>query len=167
MRVKISTVIGTAAIIGLGVSLAIPKQETLIWNRTQSAPIGLYLRQSSPPDIGDWAILSGQSDTARWISDHGFIGPGWPVIKRVVASSGDEICRYGDHVSINGVVIADAISTSESGLVLPVWRGCQTLLDDQFLLINAHKNSVDGRYFGPENQRDIKGSARLLWRADK
>jgi len=156
-------IIAGFAIILMGYTFLFPGVALLIWNKTDSAPKGLYLLQSNVVSTGDWAILKGNSATAIWIAGHGYIGEGWPIIKRVVASEGDEICRDNLIVTVNRIAIAEALETDFYGNELPSWTGCLRLDETQVFLINDHPHSLDGRYFGAESLTDLSGSARLIW----
>ena len=137
-------------------------QERLIWNRTASAPLGLYWLNDGPYAIGEWAIVSAKSDAGVWSASHGYTSQDWPLIKRVAGLSGDEICRHGADIVINGEGVASAMTADEKGRPLPVWDGCVLLTDDQVFLLNAHPDSLDGRYFGPTNIGDLVGKARKV-----
>lgn len=142
----------------------LPSDGFLIWNRTESAPKGLYWRaRAAALDHGDWAIVSGDSPAARWIAEQRFLAHGWPIIKRIAGVPGDEICRDGLHVSVNGIGVATAFKADSMGRVLPEWSGCATLQEGEFFLLNNHPRSLDGRYFGAASADDIEGEARLLW----
>lgn len=135
----------------------------VIWNRTDSAPQGLYWRQNSLPNIGDWAIVSPKSSAAKWVSQNGYTGPNWPLIKRVAAKTGDKVCRIEEQVLINGRPVAVALADNFSEKKLPDWQGCRVLTDTEFFLLNAHPRSLDGRYFGPTEAQDIAGTALPVW----
>lgn len=140
-----------------------PWSPKLVWNRTQSAPTGLYFVERAEPGSGDWAALSGDSAASNWAAERGYIGQGWPVIKRVRAVSGDEICRLGTEISVNGVVLAEALTEDLEGRPLPVWQGCRRLGEDEIFLLNDHPRSLDGRYFGATRRRELLGRAICLW----
>lgn len=154
--------ISAAALAGVEV---FEPQARLIWNRTPSAPIGLYWRMDRQPSLNGWALLSSDSSAAAWIADHGFLASGWPIIKRVRAIAGDEICRTGDAVLINGAAVAHAVRRSGRRPELPSWSGCRKLGAQEFLLLNDHERSLDGRYFGVTSAAEIDGSLLLLWAA--
>ena len=162
-RIKLIYVVAGFALILLGYTFVFQGTTLLIWNKTTSAPKGMYLWKASNVENGDWAILKGTSASARWIADHDYIGLGWPIIKRVVASEGDEICRENLVISVNDTPIAEALETDFYGEKLPSWSGCRRLKANQYFLINNHPHSLDGRYFGPEEASDLSGSARLIW----
>ncbi len=164
-RIKIIYSIAGFALVLISYTFLFPGLPLVIWNKTDSAPKGLYLWTSSTVSKSDWAILKGNSATAKWIAGHGYIGPDWPIIKRVAAIQGDKVCRKGLRISLNGVAIAQALETDFYGAPLPSWSGCVRLDETQVFLINDHPHSLDGRYFGTESIRDLSGSARLIWAA--
>ena len=116
---------------------------------------------------GMWVIVSAQSSEAEWVSKRGYVGDDWPLVKRVAALPGDEICREGDTISINRLRIAEALETDSLGRQMPVWHGCSILGEDEVFLLNSHPRSIDGRYFGPTKISHIVGSVRSLWTRDK
>ena len=154
--------IGLSAI---GFSMISTLPEQLIWNRTGSVPKGLYWLSDESFTKGGWVVVSARSAEAQWAELHGFLGEDWPLLKRVAGVPGDEICREGVTVLINGMPVGEAFIESESGVVLPFWSGCRRVAEDEIFLMNAHPNSLDGRYFGISSARDIQGSAILLLRA--
>ena len=137
-------------------------EEKLIWNRTASAPIGLYWVSDGPYKSGDWVIGSADSDHAGWAEAHGFVGRDWPLLKRISAINGDEICRSFSTISINGIAIARAKTVDFKNEILPVWSGCVRLNESQVFLLNEHEDSLDGRYFGPTKKADLVGRAHKI-----
>jgi type IV secretory pathway protease TraF len=162
MRRKLPLAIGAVSICLIALSSVLSSHEFLIWNRTESAPQGLYWRSDSPLTLNGWAVVSGKAPAAIWISERGYLAPGWPIIKRVRGLPGDEICRENGSIAINNMPVAVALKADSQGNVLPVWCGCHTLKADEVFLLNDHLRSLDGRYFGPTNIKDVRGSARLL-----
>ena len=162
-RLKLIFFVAAFALILLVYTFISSANQLVIWNKTASAPKGVYLWKSAHVENGDWAILKGTSASALWIADHGYIGSGWPIIKRVVAGEGDEICRENLVISVNNMPIAEALERDFYGEKLPSWSGCKRLKANQYFLINNHPHSLDGRYFGPEEASDLSGSARLIW----
>ena len=161
-RVIVAAVVScTTAIIGISV---FPPSNLLIWNRTQSAPKGLYYRSNGPLDYGAWAIVSGGAPASIWIANNGYLARDWPIIKRVSGLSSDEICRVERAVSVNGNVVATALETDSAGKELPDWQGCFVVAADEVFLLNDHPRSLDGRYFGATDLNDVAGAAHLLLR---
>ncbi|NQY97653.1 MAG: S26 family signal peptidase [Henriciella sp.] len=138
-------------------------QERLIWNRTASAPTGLYRLNDDPFTLGRWVVVSARSDNAQWAQTQGFVGKDWPLLKQIVAVSGDEICRMDGLISVNGNTIGKAKDIDSLGRSLPVWTGCRVLSEAEVFLMNTHQESLDGRYFGATDINDLVGVAALIW----
>lgn len=162
-RPNVLTVAAASAAAIAVAAVAIPTEGFFLWNRTESAPKGLYLRGGGALRKGDWAIVSARAPAAIWIAEHEFLAPGWPIIKRVAGVPGDEICRKSERIFINSALVAVALETDSAGRELPRWSGCTTLGDGEFFLLNDHARSLDGRYFGATKAEDIDGKAHLLW----
>ena len=158
-------VIAGIGLSAIGVSVISTLPERLIWNRTGSVPEGLYWLSDEPYTKGGWVVVSARSAEAEWAEQHGFVGRDWPLLKRVAGVPGDEICRDGVTILINGMPSGEAFIESEAGVLLPFWNGCSRVSEDEIFLMNAHPQSLDGRYFGITSARDIEGSAILLLRA--
>lgn len=155
--------LGVGAIALLAVSSVISPQKRVIWNRTNSAPTGIYWVQNKAPELGDLVVVSATSGDAIWAQSHGFVGSDWPLIKHVAGQSGDNICRLNEQILINEKPVARAIVQSKSGTKLPEWNGCKTLFEGEVFLLNPHPKSLDGRYFGPTKIKDVDGVAALLF----
>ena len=151
--------IGLSAI---GFSMISTLPERLIWNRTGSVPEGLYWLSDEPFTKGGWVVVSARSAEAQWAELHGFVGEDWPLLKRVAGVPGDEICRDGVTILINGMPAGAALLETGDGVVLPSWSGCRRVAEYEIFLMNAHPNSLDGRYFGITSARDVEGSAIVL-----
>ena len=163
MRGKETLTLAAVSVSLLALSPVLSSLDVLVWNRTESAPKGLYWRSDAPLTLNGWAVVSGDAPASLWIAEHGFLARDWPVIKRVRGLPGDEICRDKEAVSINGEPVATALKTDSRGLNLPQWQGCFTLTAAQVFLLNDHPRSLDGRYFGATNLKDVRGSARLIF----
>ena len=87
-----------------------------------------------------------------------------PLLKHVAALGGQEVCRIGRAVSIDGAHVGDALERDHRGRPLPSWSGCVVLTRDQVFLFNADRtDSLDGRYFGPLERNTIVGRAQPVW----
>jgi len=139
-----------------------PPGERLIWNRTASAPIGLYWLNDAPLHRGEWVVVSAKSADAQWAERHGFVGKDWPLLKQIVGVPGDEICRLRNAISINGNIIGMAKESDRLGRDLPRWEGCSVLGEGELFLMNSHPDSLDGRYFGAVDMSDLDGVAVLI-----
>jgi type IV secretory pathway protease TraF len=87
-----------------------------------------------------------------------------PLIKRVVAAAGDEVCASGRSIVVNNVIVAQRQIFDDKGRRLPFWLGCTRLRGRQLFLLMDNPDSFDGRYFGLTEGDDVIGKARLLWR---
>ena len=133
--------------------------DRLIWNRTASAPTGLFWLSEDPFTHGRWVVVSSQSAVAEWAETRGYVGKNWPLLKQIAGMPGDEICRAGIEIWINNQLAAIAKPVDSSGRMLPVWEGCSVLRSDEIFLLTPHPASLDGRYFGPIKQTDLDGVA--------
>jgi len=165
--VKGATVLLAAvSVIALAAVSMFPQKAFLVWNRTPSAPMGLYIISGGALETGAWAVVSGKAASATWIAKRRYLRSGWPIIKRVAAVSGDEICRDGETVSINNIPVAKALNTDGDARELPRWQGCFTLGADEVFLLNDHPRSLDGRYFGATKRHEIIGVAHQIVRVE-
>ena len=162
---------GVLSLTGAGIGLALfglfcSPMDRLIWNRTGSAPAGLYWLSDEPFTHGRWVVVSARSADAQWAEDHGFVGRDWPLLKQIAGLPGDEICRTDTQIMINGKGAGEARLRDSTGREMPSWQGCVVLGQDQLFLMNAHPDSLDGRYFGPVEIHDLGGTAHLIlhWR---
>lgn len=87
-----------------------------------------------------------------------------PLVKRVAAHAGDEVCALGTQVFVNGSPVAARRSVDGRGRSMPAWSGCVRLRGRQLFLLMDNPASFDGRYFGLTEGSDVIGKARLLWR---
>lgn len=144
------------AILFAALAPVVPK---FVWNASMSAPIGLYRIEEEPPGLGDYALVEPSDCAAKLIEERDYLPPKTPLIKRIAALSGDEICRDGEAVFINGDHIADALRFDSLGRNMPAWEGCFVLSSDEVFLLNTHEKSLDGRYFGATKSNQIIGVA--------
>lgn len=135
----------------------------IIFNRTYSAPIGFYWVENSPVAKTNWVAVSAKSEVSNWAYKQGFISQDWPIIKRVAALHGTQVCREGVQIVVNGEQVAIAQVQDNGGRALPAWTGCKTLNEHEVFLLNDHPKSLDGRYFGVMNLSDLDGVAKPVW----
>lgn len=153
------------AIVALGLTLAFPPAPRLVWNTSASAPLGLYtVRPGDMVARGDMVLARVPGPYRRMAAERHYIPPGVPLVKRVAAGPGDEVCASGPWVFINSKPAAERRAADGQGRPMPVWQGCHRLLSgDYFLLMRDSPASFDGRYFGISRATDIIGPARLIW----
>lgn len=134
-----------------------------VWNPSASAPIGLYRIERKPPEIGDFVLVDSDENFVKLITERGYLPPDIPLLKRVAALAGDEICREKERIFLNTIHVADALLVDSAGQKMPVWSGCFSLRGDEVFLLNASEKSLDGRYVGATNGSQIIGIARPVW----
>lgn len=160
-----------AAAIGLGTSLlvltiAIPPTPRLVWNASASAPIGLYaVNPGASIQAGDMVVARLPERWRVLAALRRYLPANVPLVKRVAAVAGDQVCAVGAHVRVNGRRLAERRSADGAGRPLPWWRGCIRLRQGKYLLLMpGSPASFDGRYFGPTEGAQLVGKATLLWR---
>lgn len=130
-----------------------------VWNRTDSVPKGLYIVYEAPLERGQLVAYKPTQAEDDWLAQQGITPGSWPLLKRVVALEGDEVCWDENEVFVNGELRANRID----GVKLCLLDGCVLLGADQVFLLNKHPRSVDGRYFGIQDADRIIGTARVVW----
>lgn len=140
----------------------------LLWNASASAPTGLYrVDVGAQPQRGDLVALEPPPALGAFLVRRQYLPRGVPLLKRVVGLPGALVCRSGVFVTVDGVAIARALARDRANRALPVWTGCRTVGSDQLFLINAARDSLDSRYFGPLSAAGLIGTAHpVLIRAD-
>lgn len=159
-----------ATITGIGITLlaltiALPPAPRLVWNASASAPIGLYaVSPGAEIDPGDMVIARVPEPLRMMAARRRYIPANVPLVKRVAAAAGDEVCALRDQIFVNGEPVAARRSTDAQGRPMPWWTGCVRLQRRQlFLLMADSLASFDGRYFGVTEGRSVVGKARLIW----
>jgi conjugative transfer signal peptidase TraF len=149
----------------LGLTMAFPPAPRLVWNASASAPIGLYaVTPGAPVDPGDMVIAHVPDPWRMMAAGRRYIPANVPLVKRVAAVGGDEVCALGREIFINGAWVVERRSADAKGRAMPWWSGCVRLRGRQlFLLMPDSPGSFDGRYFGVTESGSVVGKARLLW----
>ncbi len=145
-------------------AVSLPKK--LAYNASKSAPVGFYWLDDRPIERGDYVFVHVPERVRQLVESREYLPPDMPLIKRIAGVEGDEICRGGDEIRINGESVARAQISDGLGRPMPVWRGCHLLHERRVFLLQDHQQSFDGRYFGPVDRRLIIGRAtrlRLPW----
>jgi conjugative transfer signal peptidase TraF len=131
----------------------------LIWNASASAPIGLYrLERTTTPSTGERVAWRPTPGWSRWLASRGYLPEGALLLKPLAATAPSQVCRRRDLILIDGRPAARARPADTAGRPLPSWSGCITLdAGTAFLLASDVPDSLDSRYFGPVDRRDILG----------
>ena len=135
----------------------------LVWNASPSVPPGLYWITNGSLKRGDIVLVELPEPYKSIADQRGYLPKNLPVLKRVRALSGDQVCWFGRTIFINGAAVSVAQLHDNRGLKLPEWSGCRTLKSNEVFLLTDHPNSYDGRYFGPVGRSAIIGIAHPVW----
>ncbi|MDA5193692.1 S26 family signal peptidase [Govanella unica] len=154
---------GLLAAAALGLASICPFPLKLVCNLSASAPTGFYWIADRSFARGDLVLAWLPATAASLAADRGYLPLGIPVLKQISALAGDEICRFGGSLFINGQFAAKALARDRRGREMPVWTGCHRLGAQEVFLLNAHPQSFDGRYFGAIAQDRVVGKAMLLF----
>ncbi len=159
---------GTAIpVLALASALVVSLPKKLIYNASESAPIGFYWIDQRPILRGDYVYVRVPERVRNLVIERGYLPPDVPLLKRVAGLNGDRICRRFGEISIDGLVVATAKRRDGQGREMPVWHGCHILTEQTVFLLQDYPQSFDGRYFGPVDRRLIIGRATMLqlpWR---
>jgi len=149
----------------LGLTMAFPPAPRLVWNASASAPIGLYaVAPGAPVDVGDMVIARVPDPWRMMAAERRYIPANVPLVKRVAAIAGDEVCALGQEIFINGALVVERRIADAQRRPMKWWSGCVRLRGRQvFLLMSDSPASFDGRYFGVTDGGLVVGKARLLW----
>lgn len=146
-------------------SAALPPAPRLVWNASASAPVGLYaVAPGALAEPGEMVVARVPKRYRLLAASRRYLPMNVPLVKRVAAYAGDEVCALGKDIFLNGRWIARRRAVDAAGLPMPWWRGCTILRGRQLFLLMDSPSSFDGRYFGPTDGDDVIGKARLLWR---
>ena len=153
--------IGGAILLG---SVVFPPALRLVWNASASAPIGLYaVAPGTFAEPRDMVIARVPERFRRLAATRRYLPMNVPLVKRVAAAAGDEVCALGQEIFINGHPVAERRAVDGAGRTMPIWSGCARLRGRQLFLLMDAPASFDGRYFGVTEGADVVGKARLLW----
>lgn len=136
-----------------------------IWNASASLPVGLYaIAPAEAIAVSDIAIVMPPDPLAGFLVERGYLARGVPLLKRVLALSGETVCRRERTIIAYEVAYGVARERDRLGRSLPDWQGCRTLRADEAFLMNWDApDSFDSRYFGPLPASTIVGRAIPLW----
>jgi conjugative transfer signal peptidase TraF len=157
------------AIVAQALSMWTKPAPRLVWNASESVPIGFYGVESGDQlAVTDLVVAMPPNLLATFLGERGYVPFGVPLIKRILALPGQSVCRNELAISVDGVTMGVALAHDRQGRPLPVWQGCRAIAEEEVFLMNWDEPaSLDGRYFGPIPLRAIIGRAKPLWTFDK
>jgi conjugative transfer signal peptidase TraF len=154
------------ALLGLAATLdfAVRPAPRIIWNASASAPIGFWrIHPGARGRTGDMVLAWTPESVRQLAASRRYRPANVPLLKRIAARDGDEVCALGYEIFVNGRWIAGRRNADRRGRPLPWWSGCEHLRDGRVFLLMDAPDSFDGRYFGPINETAIIGKAVPLW----
>lgn len=134
---------------------------SIIYNPSQSAPIGFYIiDQKALPAVGDYILVHIPQSVKKMAIESRYVGSDVPLLKKLFAISGDHICRKDGQLYINHRPVTKVKTHDPSGRILPIWNGCRLLKEGEYFVLSLYSDySFDSRYFGPVMQNRIIGVA--------
>ena len=158
----VALLVAVSGVVLIGMS-AIARAPLLVWNASASAPIGLYRVTTGAPERGDLVLISPPKSIAKLAAERRYLPAGVPLIKRIAAMGGDDVCLFDGAIIINGEIAARLLERDHTGRPMPRWDECHTLTDDEIFLLTSPQDSFDSRYFGPVPRAQIIGRLAPLW----
>lgn len=139
---------------------------------TNSVPRGIYWRASKSFSVGDFVeVCPSEQALLQLALDRGYMVEGRclsgvrPLIKKVVATSGDEVGFLDSGVLVNGRRVPGSTPQRQDSLGrdLERFRGYQMLGPGDVVLLGTSRLSFDSRYFGPVSREEIVSRMKLVW----
>ncbi len=154
----------TVASVGVAFATTVPTPLKLIWNVSASVPVGLYsVEPADHLEVTDLVVVLPPPPLAAFLIGRGYLGEGTPLLKRVMGLPGQDVCRFSDAITVDGVPLGEALRRDRLGRDLPVWQGCHRVAPGYIFLMNPDVgDSLDGRYFGPIPATTVIGRAMPL-----
>ena len=136
-----------------------------IWNASNSVPIGLYrVQPATRLTVTELVAVQPPNLLAASLDLNGYLPIGVPMLKRVLALSGQTVCRYGVAIVVDGIDMGHARERDGRGRPLPAWHGCRVIADGDVFVMNWQSaDSLDSRYFGPLPASAVIGRAAPVW----
>jgi conjugative transfer signal peptidase TraF len=157
-------IFGLLAATALASAFACVVAAHLIWNRTPSLPLGLYMRTPGVR-VRDGALVALPVPPAvrPLVDDRRYLPDGSLLIKPVAAVPGDFVCARRGILFINGEPFGRILARDSQNRELPAFQGCGVLPEGQVFLASHHPQSFDSRSFGPVDVHALQGTVTPLW----
>jgi len=164
-RARKTLILGGSALALIGASAVVRSDPVVLWNPSPSVPVGFYaVTPIETLEVGALVAVRPPEPLESWLVENNYLGRDTPLLKRIAALPGAEVCRDGAVILIDGETVAEARERDRLERPLPVWNGCHRLIDGEVFFLNADcPASLDGRYFGPLGAETIIGQATPIW----
>ncbi|HBX54612.1 S26 family signal peptidase [Pseudomonas sp. UBA2684] len=157
--------LAASSLIALGWTVLATSSPRLVYNASDSVPIGWY--RITPTDsltAGDLVLVHLPPEAMALAAQRGYLPTSVPVLKTVGAVAPQQVCVHETQVRVDGRLVAKRLRWDRQGRALPAWQACRHLVGDElFLLSTANAESFDSRYFGPVSADAVIGRAQPLW----
>ena len=162
----LTTLVAATAVLSSIGARPVPR---LLWNASESVPIGLYLIQPTGRlFVTELVAIEPPEPLATLLADSRFLQRGIPMLKRVLALPGQTVCREELRITVDKTEMGVARAHDSRGRPLPNWQGCRVVADGEVFLMNWQSaDSFDGRYFGVLPASAIIGRAEPLWTSEE
>lgn len=130
-------------------------------NISESSPPGIYLanRFSKKFNVGDYIVYKSPKNYEKYADEN---LRGLDTIKKVYAKQGDVIYRLNNEIYINNNKTVNIVFTK-----IPSILTSGVIAKGDYLTLSDKNTSLDGRYYGTINEKDIKYKAYLIYRFKK
>ena len=165
MTGRLMTTIVAAGAVGLLLSSSRLASTHYIWNASSSVPVGLYRLQPAGRIAAlDLVAIQPPEPLVTYLDDGGYLPRNVLLLKRVLALTGQTVCRTGLTITVDAVPVGEARERDNRGRLLPSWEGCRDVSASELFVMNPQApDSLDGRYFGVIPQASVVGRAIPLW----
>jgi len=155
----------SVGMLGIGLPAFFHPAPKLTWNASASVPIGLYaVHPTGRLNLGELVVVTPPEPLASFLAERRYLPKGVPLLKHILALPGQIVCRTERTITIDGVVVGEALDRDHLGRILPIWQGCCVIPTGQIFLMNPlSADSLDSRYFGPLPATTIIGRADPVW----
>ncbi|WP_026941032.1 S26 family signal peptidase [Hellea balneolensis] len=159
----------TMAVIATSAEIAFPPKPLILYNPSPSAPIGFYkLNTDVPPTLGAQVAAYAPEWARKMADERGYLPYDYPLIKPVMAVSGDEVCYHKSGVRVPNGAVIPVLGRDHSGREMPALSGCIFLKSDEYFIASPDVQAgFDSRYFGPVKLTDILGQVEYLGKSKK
>jgi conjugative transfer signal peptidase TraF len=164
-RIRSPLLVVLVAVSAMSFALFCDPAHRVIYNGSSSVPPGWYgSRPARSLSVGMLVLVRLPQAAQQIAEQRHYLPADAPVLKHIAAVPGTKVCEHGGAVTVNGELIAQALSFDASGRALIPWSGCRALADTEFFLLNAlNRASFDSRYFGSVDRSQVIGAAFPIW----
>ncbi|NTW15837.1 MAG: S26 family signal peptidase [Syntrophaceae bacterium] len=131
----------------------------LVYNYTNSVPLGFYLILPIPFKKGDLIAFEPSDKAKKLIQQRKYLRPDAYLIKHIAGVPGDHLCTLDDTLLVDGINYGAIAHKDREGRELTPYQYCGIINNGFIVAIKGMKNSFDSRYYGPIPEKCIIGKA--------